>query len=342
MNEFEPVDERIIISAFFEFMHRNGIYPRDNLTLIMDGKIHRFRTQNDKHGGESGRYFLYSDGWPNGGAMDYHIHHNGMIKFVLDKDLMPCDSRPVMSHEEYERMKAENEHRQQENIKRQKKNEQGLIEKAFAFFHSDSVNQNREAVNQHQYMRRKQVTLPPNSNCYAGIDSKGNLVFPLFDSELLKPFVPNLFKMQRQFSLQFIAPPDADGNSQKFFYKGIGTKGLWYPIRQSISNTLFVTEGIATAFSLDEFTHRKFSVAAAMNCGNLLEVCKNLRTYLATTNFANQQIIIAADNDANHAGEIAAKKVVEAGYADNYRMPPIVGMDWNDYINHLKGQQNNE
>ena len=79
-----------------------------------------------------------------------------------------------------------------------------------------------------------------------------------------------------------------------------------------------------------------------MNCGNLLEVCKNLRTYLATTDFANQKIVIAADNDANHAGEIAAKKVVEAGYADDYRMPPIVGMDWNDYINYLKGQQNNE
>lgn len=323
MSEFEPIDERIVISAFFDFMRKNGIYPRDNLTLITDGKIHRFSTQNDKHGGEAGAYFLHVDGCPNGGAMDYHIHSE-MQKFKLDKDLIP--RRPVMSRDEYERMKSDNERKKQEQQKLQKENELILRDKAFDFFHSDSVNQNVDAVNHHAYMLKKQVILPPNSNCYAGIDDKGNLVFSLFDSDFMN------IKLPHRFSLQFISQ-----DSQKWFYKGISIKGLCYPIRQFTSNTLFITEGIATAFSLDEFTHRKFSVIAALNCGNLLDVCKNLRTYLAATDFKNQQIIIAADNDKNKAGENAAKKVIDAGYADGYRMPPIVGMDWNDYINHLKG-----
>ena len=325
MSEFEPIDESIIINAFFESLREHGITPRENFMPVMDGQIHRFSLEDDRHGQKTGAYKIFSDSWPVWFIQDFRQGGN-MIKCVLDKNLIPHDSRPVMSQNEYELLKAENERRRQEQQKRQKENEATLRGKAFDFFHLELINQNIDAVNQHAYMLKKQVILPPNSNCYAGIDDKGNLVFPLFDSDFLN------IKLPHRFSMQFISQ-----DSQKWFYKGISIKGLCYPIRQFTSNTLFITEGIATAFSLDEFTHRKFSVIAALNCGNLLDVCKNLRTYLASTDFKNQQIIIAADNDKNKAGENAAKKVIDASYADGYRMPPIVGMDWNDYINHLKG-----
>lgn len=325
MSEFEPIDESIIISAFFESLREHGIIPRDNFTPIMDGQIHRFPLESDRHGQKTGAYKIFSNGWPVWFIQDFR-QHGDMIKCVLDRDLVPRESRPVMSRDECERMKADNERKKQEDKRLQEENELILRDKAFSFFHSELVNQNVDAVNQHEYMLKKQVILPPNSNCYAGIDDKGNLVFPLFDSDFMN------IKLPHRYSLQFISQ-----DSQKWFYKGISIKGLCYPIRQFTSNTLFITEGIATAFSIDEFTHRKFSVIAALNCGNLLDVCKNLRTYLAATDFKNQQIIIAADNDKNKAGENAAKKVIDAGYADGYRMPPIVGMDWNDYINHLKG-----
>lgn len=322
----EPVDERIVINAFFESLRRYGITPRESFTPIMDGQIHRFSLEGDKGRAKTGAYIIHADGWPVWFIQDFRQGGN-MIKQVLDKDLVPHDSRPVISQEEYKRMKTENERKKQENIERQKENEPKLIEKAFSFWHSDAVNQDKVLVNQHSYMLKKQVILPPHTNCYAGINHEGTLIFPLFDS------ATNKFK-----SLQFISPPDAEGNSQKKFFKGISTIGVCYFIRRHKGNTLFITEGIATAFSLDEFTHREFSVIAAMNCGNLLEVCKNCRTHHAYTESANQQIIIAADNDKNHAGEIAAKKVIDAGYADGYTMPPIVGYDWNDYINHMKGQ----
>ena len=207
---------------------------------------------------------IHADGWPVWFIQDFR-QGGQMIKQVLDADAVPRDSRPVMSRDEYERMKSDNERKKQEQQKLQKENELILRDKAFDFFHSDSVNQNVDAVNHHAYMLKKQVILPPNSNCYAGIDDKGNLVFSLFDSDFMN------IKLPHRFSLQFISQ-----DSQKWFYKGISIKGICYPIRQFTSNTLFITEGIATAFSLDEFTHRKFSVIAALNCGNLLDVCKNL------------------------------------------------------------------
>lgn len=327
----EPIDEAIIAGAFFEFMLRNGIKPRDNFTLIMDGQIHRFSTESDKHGSTSGAYFLHADGWPNGGVMDYHIHH-GMVKFILDKDLVPRNSRP--SHDEYERQKAENERRQAERIKLQKKNEQACIKQASDFWHSDSINHDNAHINQHPYMRFKQVSIPLKTNCSAGITHDGKLVFPLFDS------LTGNFR-----TLQFVSPPDPHGHSQKWFYKGISTVGVCYPIRQYTGDTLFVAEGIITAFSVDEFTHGQFSVVAALNCGNLLHICRNYKARLNEARKYNpslpvQKIIITADNDANHAGEIAARRVISEGYAEGYTMPPIVGHDWNDYLNHLKGQNN--
>ena len=334
----EPIDERIIEAAFFGFMRDNGIVPRGNLSLIMDGQIHRFSTENDKHGGQSGAYFIYSDGCPNGGAMDYHIHTE-MQKFKLNQDLMPKDSRKVLSETEYrkkkaddERRKAENEHKKQENMKLQEENEKRLIERAFCFWHSDTVNHDVEAVNLHPYMLKKKVILPPNTNCDAGIDNQGRLMFPLYDS------LTGKFK-----DIQLISLPDDEGHSQKRFLKGISNHGLWYPVRMFKGDILFITEGIITAFSVDEFTNREYSVAAAMSCANLLEVCKNIRVNLNQTrkynpNLPNQKIIVAADNDKNHAGENAAQKVIEAGYADDYRMPPIEGYDWNDYVNYMKGQ----
>ena len=202
MNEHEPIDERIVISAFFDSLRRYGIHPREEFTPIMDGQLHRFALEGDRYGQKTGAYIIHADGWPNWLIQDFR-QGNQMIKCVLDKDLVPHDSRPVLSREEYQRMQTENERRQQEQLKLQQENEQKNIEKAFNFFHSNSVNQDREAVNQHKYMKEKKVILPPNSSCCAGVDSNGNLVFPLFDSELLKPFVPNLFKLQHRFSLQF-------------------------------------------------------------------------------------------------------------------------------------------
>ena len=320
------VDERIIISEFFRSMRQCGITPRDEaFTPILDGNLHRFALEGDRYGEESGAYILHADGWPNGGFQDWH-EGNVWHKFKLSEDaIKESTGYHKPTHEEYLRMQAENEAKKQRDQELQQRKQKALISKAYSLWRS--INHDIEAVNQHPYMKFKQVSLPPNSNCYAGIDKEGLLLLPLFHS------LTNEFK-----TIQFISPPDSEGHSKKRFCAGISNKGCCYRIRQFKGDTLFLCEGIATAFSVDEFTHREFSVAAAMSCSNFLEVARNCRTL-----YPDQKIIIACDNDANNAGKIAAEKVIEAGYADGYTMPEITGTDWhgdwNDYINFLKGQK---
>ena len=318
------VDERLIISEFFQTMHQSGIFPRNEFTPITDGKLHRFAVEGDRYGSTSGAYFLHINEWPNWGFQDWH---RGTVwyKFKLSKE---ATGYHKPTREEYLRKQAESERRKQEDMKRQKESEQAAILTAYSLWRSDSINHNVEDINQNPYMQFKQISLPP--HCYAGINSENSLLFPLYDS------LSGKFR-----TIQFVSPPDSDGHSSKRFYAGISTKGVWYPIRQFKGDTVFITEGIVTALSVDEFTHRECSVAAAMNCGNLLEVCKNYRTRLNEArlhnpNLQNQKIVIAADNDRNDAGKIAAEKVIEAGFADSYTMPKKQGMDWNDYINFLK------
>lgn len=324
------VDERIIISEFFRTMRQTGITPRDEFTPILDGQLHRFALEGDRYGEESGAYILHADGWPNGGFQDWH-EGNVWHKFKLSEDAVKSTGYHKPTHEEYLKQKAENEAKKQRDQELQQRKQKALISKAYSLWRSDSVNHDIEAVNQHAYMQFKQVSLP--HYCYAGINKEGWLLFPLFHS------LTNEFR-----DIQFISPPDSEGHSQKRFFAGISNKGCWYRIRQFKGDTFFLCEGIASALSVDEFTCRQYSVAAAMSCSNLVEVARNYRirlnqSRLYNPNLPDQKIIIAADNDKNNTGENAAKKVIEAGYADGYTMPEIEGMDWNDYVNFLKGQK---
>jgi phage/plasmid primase-like uncharacterized protein len=318
------VDERIIISEFLHSMRQTGLSPRDEaFTPILDGQLHRFALEGDRYGETSGAYFIHADNWPNWGFQDWH-EGNVWHKFKLSEDAVKESTgyhKPT--HEEYLKQRAENEAKKRKDNELQQEKQKALISKAYSLWRSDSINHDIEAVNQHAYMQFKQVSLP--HYCYAGINKEGWLLFPLFHS------LTNEFR-----DIQFISPPDSEGHSQKRFFAGISNKGCWYRIRQFKGDTLFLCEGIATALSIDEFTRGQYSVAAAMSCSNLVEVARNCRTL-----YPNQKIIIAADHDRNHAGENAARKVCEAGYADDFKMPPEFG-DWNDFYLSKKGQQNNE
>ena len=54
------------------FMLHNGIVPYDqNMPIITDGLIYRFRTQDDTHGDKSGAYCIFSEHWPAGWIQDW-------------------------------------------------------------------------------------------------------------------------------------------------------------------------------------------------------------------------------------------------------------------------------
>ena len=92
------------------------------------------------------------------------------------------------------------------------------------------------------------------------------------------------------------------------------------------SDTLYIAEGIATAFSVYFINNKRYPVVAALSCSNLPHVASAWRKRQPSL-----RIVIAADNDK--PGLEAAKKCIENGYADSFIAPPIEGFDWNDYYN---------
>ena len=86
-------------------------------------------------------------------------------------------------------------------------------------------------------------------------------------------------------SAQFIS----DDGTKKFCYGG-EVKGCFYPLATVPGGPIIICEGYATGASLYEATG--WTVACAMNCGNLLPVAQSFRAL-----FPDRSILIAADND---------------------------------------------
>ncbi len=120
-------------------------------------------------------------------------------------------------------------------------------------------------------------------------------------------------------NLQFINP---DG--QKRFLSGGRKKGCFSTIG-GITETILMCEGWATGASLHESTGHY--VIVAMDAGNLKPVAEVIRKQHPTAT-----IIIAGDNDETGVGQ---QKANDAALACGGKMfiPPVLGMDWNDYIN---------
>lgn len=133
-----------------------------------------------------------------------------------------------------------------------------------------------------------------------------------------------LWNEQREIStLQFIS---SDGS--KKFLTGGKKKSCFCPIGTP-TETILIAEGFATGVSLHE--DQGHFVACAMDSGNLEPVAKVIRRL-----FPKAQIIICGDNDLNGAGQDAAMKAAIA-CGGSFIIPPIEGMDFNDYFNSMEG-----
>lgn len=146
-------------------------------------------------------------------------------------------------------------------------------------------------------------------------------------NQLLIPIYCN----KQLINLQTIYP-----NSDKRFIAGGQVKGGYSVIGNAgaMADSFYVAEGWATGASLHEATSKP--VLVAFNAGNLLAVALDARKA-----FPYAQIVIGADNDANHVsgknvGVIAATEAALA-VGGQVSTPPIEG-DWNDYLTALKRQ----
>ena len=155
----------------------------------------------------------------------------------------------------------------------------------------------------HPYLARKGIGVHG-----ARVIPDGRLVVPLYDAggDLT--------------SLQYIGH---DG--EKKYHPGGQTGGCYWMIGTTDEpGMIYIAEGFATAATIHETTSRP--VVVAYSASNLVPVTGAIRERHGAT----QDIVIVADNDKSGTGQKYADQA-SAKYGARVAMPPVAGMDANDY-----------
>jgi phage/plasmid primase-like uncharacterized protein/KaiC/GvpD/RAD55 family RecA-like ATPase len=156
---------------------------------------------------------------------------------------------------------------------------------------------------EHPYLKRKGVQ--PHG---ARITGDGRLMLPLFGHD------GNLC------SLQYI-----DNEGGKLYHPGAEAGGkFWMVGTMDEPGTLYVAEGFATAATIHETTGRPCVVS--YSASSIVPVTASLREMYGN----GQGIVIVADHDKHGVGQKYADQA-SAKYGVRVVMPPIEGMDANDY-----------
>lgn len=156
----------------------------------------------------------------------------------------------------------------------------------------------------HPYLKRKGIQAHG-----ARITGDGRLMLPLFGQD------------GTLSTLQYI---DTEGG--KLYHPGGEAGGKYWMIgTMDEPGVLFVAEGFATAATIHEVTSRPCVVA--YSASSIVPVTGSLREMYGAT----QDIVIVADHDKHGVGQKYADQA-SAKYGGRVVMPPIEGMDANDYV----------
>ena len=163
---------------------------------------------------------------------------------------------------------------------------------------------------EHLYLRRKSIELEG----VRQVDER--LLIPIYNED------------GYQTSVQRI-----DETGAKYYEKWGRIRGCFFSIGEGQS-TIIIAEGIATGASIHAFTDER--VIVALSAGNLVSVAEVFRK-----KYPSADIIIAVDDDADSAGEVAARDAASRTGA-KLAVPPFNRKlypdhkeynDWNDYAN---------
>ena len=280
-----PPEEQLI-----DAIKSAGLEPPEQ--VILDGKIHRFRSGTKGTGGKGGDkpgwYLVFGDGVPAG--------RFGCWRAGVEVTWRADIGRKLTSSEEmaHARRVAEAKVLRDAELERQHQVAADTVEKIWS---SASA-----AHPDHPYLARKGIKTHG-----ARITGDGRLVVPLYDQD------------GTLSSLQYISH---DGG--KLYHPGGQTGGkFWMVGTMDEPGTLFVAEGFATAATIHETTSRP--VVVAYSASNLVPVTGSLREMYGAT----QDIVIVADNDKSGVGQRYAEQA-SAKFGARMVMPPIEG-DANDY-----------
>jgi phage/plasmid primase-like uncharacterized protein/KaiC/GvpD/RAD55 family RecA-like ATPase len=276
-------------AQLIDAMRAAGLEPPDE--ILMDGKIHRFRSGTKGtpgHGDKPGWYLVFGDGIPAG--------RFGCWRAGMEVTWRADVGRKLTEFEEMAHARRINESKvlREAAQERQHQVASETVEKIWL--------SGGAAHPDHPYLKRKGIQTHG-----VRITGDGRLMVPLYDAD------------GTLSTLQYI---DEDGG--KLYHPGGQTGGkFWMVGSLDEPGTLFVAEGFATAATIHETTNRP--VVVAYSASNLVPVTGILRKMYSAT----QDIVIVADHDQSGVGQRYAEQA-SAKYGARMVMPPILG-DANDY-----------
>lgn len=241
--------------------------------LVVDDRLHRVRTTEDKSGQGSGWYVLHEMRVDDGEVLivgafgDYRQGDNGHgnhQKIALKKRQLTDEQRAAMKA----RLK---EDRKRAEAQRRKRAEKAALRAQKAWSKMLTSGES-------DYLRRKGVQAHG-----LRFSPQGNLVIPVLDGAGM------LHGLQVIYADPQSRPGDKKGIDKDFWPAGLAKRGHFHLIGAPTWIVL-VAEGYATAASLHEATG--LPVAVAFDAGNLQPVAEALRKRYRTA-----KILICADDD---------------------------------------------
>lgn len=276
---------------FMDAIRAAGLEPPDQ--IHMDGKIHRFKSGTKGSGSHGGD----KPGWYLVFGDGVPAGRFGCWRAGVEVTWRAEVGRKLTATEEmaHARRMAEAKALRDAEMERKHEVASSTVEKIWS--------EAQGASPDHPYLKRKGIGVHG-----ARVTGDGRLVVPLYDLDGIIS------------SLQYIAH---DGG--KLYHSGGQTGGkFWMLGTMDEPGTLFVAEGFATAATIHETTNRP--VIVAYSASNLVPVVRTLREIYGQA----QEMVIVADNDKSGTGQKYADQA-SAKYVARVVMPPIDGMDANDY-----------
>lgn len=289
-------DEAEIIRQFEDFMTAQGVRPSGRFYPVIDGKIHRFSTEADRHGEKSGAYRIsYDHDWPRWAVQDFRQHTNMVTgkyeatdddKAKLfeqnDRDRKKDATRTPKEREAEKQRRAEAERQSEEKRQAMKKDEEeqrrAEQEQFSHMAYREYLNADEKTAWTHGYLRERYVSTGLANDIPREVHETHYTGYPgLFSycplrmcveeihggfcnrGELLVPMV-NVLTERLQTLIRVDARPDERGKYQRRLYPKLSPLGSAFILRVDYieaSPEVFVVEGFGTAIAVFLLTGAK-------------------------------------------------------------------------------------
>ena len=284
----------------------------DFKSVPADGRFHAADIADDHHGKNDGRIKIFPD---RQGGIVWNFKSGQKQLFFLNNH----NAGTSTTQEERQRIKAEQEKRRLEIKTKQDK----AAHRARAIWQSA-----KPAPPDHpRLIRKRHKPFMARVGCWTRNiqDENGNRKKLVIDNCLLLPLYNERGNLR---NIQGIFPEDSpELGRSKDFMPGAELSSMFSWIGEKTQD-ICLSEGFSTGATIHQETGCRTYIAYSAN--NLLNVARIIRRHLP-----DAKIIVCADNDKSGTGQKYANEaalVVDGLVA----MPPILGMDFNDYAAHLQ------